>query len=62
MVMTEGTPNLALHPDRRVCATVSAVTSVMGKPSGQRVNLSIHVVRKVNPFDGGKGPTMSMWM
>ena len=45
VVMREGTPNLAIRLNRRVCAPVSAVTLVTGKVAGQQVNLSILVSR-----------------
>ena len=47
-------------PATRACATASAVMHCRGNASGQRVNRSMQVRRYVNPFDGGRGPTMSM--
>ena len=43
--MVDGTPNLAIHPEANVKATVSAVMSGMGSASGQRVKRSMQVSR-----------------
>ena len=61
MVIVEGTPNRAIQPSTKACATASAVIVVIGMGSGHRVNLSIHVSRYPNPSEGGRGPTRSMW-
>ena len=45
MVTVEGTPNRAIHPLRKACATVDVLLSGMGMASGQRVNRSIIVTR-----------------
>ena len=60
--MTKGTPKRAIHPDRSVRATVSAVMLAMGKASGQRVKRSTQVSMYEYPLDGGRGPVISMWM
>ena len=62
VAMVEGTPKREMQPARKAWATDSAVMEVRGIASGQRVNLSTHVRRYVNPRDGGSGPTRSMWM
>ena len=41
--MVDGTLNRAIQPEANVSATVSAVMSVIGNASGQRVKRSIHV-------------------
>ena len=41
MVIVEGTPNRAIKPCTKACATASAVIVVIGMASGHRVNLSI---------------------
>ena len=48
-------------PCTKACATASAVIAVIGMASGHCVNLSIHVSRYLNPSEGGRGPTRSMW-
>ena len=45
VVTVEGTPNLEVHPLTKAYATVSAVMSVIGMASGQRVNRSLQVSR-----------------
>ena len=45
VVTLEGTPNRAIQPLTKACATTSAVMAVIGKASGHHVNLSIHVSR-----------------
>ena len=62
--MVDGTPNRETQPLTKVCATVSAVLSAMGKASGQRVNLSTHVSKYVHPCEVGRGPTrfMCTWL
>ena len=47
VVIVVGMPNLAIHPCKKVQATVSALMSGRGKASGQRVNLSMTVRRYV---------------
>ena len=61
-MMLEGTPKRDIHPLMKAFATDSAVMSVRGMASGQRVNRSTQVRRYAYPLDGGSGPTKSMWM
>ena len=61
MVIVEGTPNRAIQQCTKACATASAVIVVIGMASGHHVRLSIHVSRYLNPSEGGRGPTRSMW-
>lgn len=59
------TVNEVLKREIHVCikclrATVSAVQSVIGTASGQRVKRSTHVRRYTQPLEGGSGPTKSI--
>ena len=54
--MIEETPNRTTQSVTNALATVSAVISVVGKASGQRVKRSTQVSRLVKPFQGDKGP------
>ena len=53
--MVLGTPNLAIHPDTNVLGTVSAVISIMGRASGQRVKWSIQVNKYLKLWDKSRG-------
>ena len=57
-----GAPKRDIHPLIKAFATDSAVMSVKGMASGQRVKQSTQVRTYVYPLDGGSGLTMSMWM
>ena len=58
--MIDGTPKREIQPLRNACAMASVVIELSGIASGQRVKRSTHVRRYVKPWDGGRGPTMSI--
>ena len=60
MVTVDGVPKRETQVWTKARATVSAVLSVMGTASGQRVKQSTQVSRYVKPFEVGRGPTRSM--
>ena len=53
---------LAIHVLIRALADSVVVVSRRGIASGKRVVLSIMVRRCVKPEDGGRGPTISIWI
>ena len=53
---------MEIQPFTNVCETDSAVILVSGKASGQHVKRSIQVNTYLYPFEGGKGPTISICM
>ena len=59
MVTVDGVPNRETQVWTKARATVSAVLSMMGTASGQRVKRSTQVSRYVKPFEVGRGPTRS---
>ena len=61
-VMTEGTPNRWIQPEKRAAAQSAAAVLLSGTASGQRVVRSTTVKRYEKPEDCGSGPTMSTWM
>jgi hypothetical protein len=60
VVMVCGLPKRVIHPDSLARTTVSAVMSIRGTDSGQRVNWSIAVRQYQKQSDVGGGPTMFM--
>ena len=60
-MIVEGAPKRDTHCEMNAWATVSADMSGIGIASGHLVKRSTHVRRYVLPFEGGRGPTRSMW-
>ena len=60
VVIIWSTPNRAIQWVTKAWITDSAVMVEMGIASGQRVNRSMQVKMYGQPFEGGKGPTMSI--
>ena len=61
-VMSSGTPKRAIHELTNALAHSDVVVLRKGIASGHLVVLSTMVSRWVNPDDGGRGPTMSIWI
>ena len=61
LVSREGTPNRATQLYSKAAQIDGVEVSDRGTASGHLVNLSTIVKRNVQPWEGGKGPTRSMW-
>ena len=62
VTIQEGIEYCAIQPSKNALATDSALMLVSRMASSHLVKRSTHVRRYVNPCDGGRGPTRSMWM
>ena len=62
VVIVAGVPNRAIHPLKKVPATISALISTSSIASDQRVIRSTQVSRYLKPSAYGKGPTISICM
>lgn len=62
VVILAGVPKRLIHPSMKDVATDLAVMSGMGTASGQFVKRSTIIKQYFCSFDGGNGPTMSMFM
>ena len=62
VVIVAGVPNGAIYPLKKASATISALISISGMASGQRVKRSTQVSRYLKPSAYSRGPTISICM